>query len=152
MRSRLYRVSRLSWPDRLLYARVIVLLPMISVALRVFGYKRVHAMLAAALRSHVPISGAAALAEAKSIGQVVRLAAKMTGATCLPRSLMLWWLLARRGVEAVLRIGVRVEQGVFTAHAWVEVQGRVINDRADVGSLYAPFSADMADQRQLRLL
>lgn len=151
MRNKLRRFLRLSWRDRLLFARLMLLMPVMSLALRLIGYKRVYTALGSIMRHPTPISGGSALTEAKSVGQVVRFAANTTQTTCLPRSLTLWWLLARRGVEAALRIGVRVEQGVFTAHAWVEVQGRVISDRADVRSLYAPFAADIADQRQLRM-
>ena len=42
---------------------------------------------------------------------------------CLMRSLVLTGLLARRGIESSLVIGVRPE-GEFGAHAWVEHDGR----------------------------
>ncbi len=46
--------------------------------------------------------------------------------TCLPRSLALQRMLARRGIASELRIGVRKESngaGGIAAHAWVEVDG-----------------------------
>jgi len=58
-------------------------------------------------------------------------------ATCLRRSLVLWALLARAGEPAELRVGFRRERGVFEAHAWVEHQGRVLNDAPDVRERYA---------------
>jgi hypothetical protein len=60
-------------------------------------------------------------------------------ATCLPRSLALWWLLRRRGIAADLRIGVRKEGGRFEAHAWTEWRGTVLNDGDDVGERFAVF-------------
>ena len=42
---------------------------------------------------------------------------------CLMRSLVLTGLLARRGIDSSLVIGVRPE-GEFGAHAWVEHDGR----------------------------
>ena len=42
---------------------------------------------------------------------------------CLMRSLVLTGLLARRGIEGVVVIGVR-PAGPFGAHAWVELGGR----------------------------
>lgn len=61
-------------------------------------------------------------------------------ATCLTRSLLLGWMLRRRGVASALRIGVRLTQGALDAHAWVECAGIPINDRLDVGDEFAPFA------------
>jgi hypothetical protein len=60
-------------------------------------------------------------------------------ANCLTRSLYLWWLLRRRGIDSQLRIGVRLNEGVLDAHAWVEYAGVPVNDRADVSADFAPF-------------
>ena len=45
---------------------------------------------------------------------------------CLPRALVLRAMLARRGHEAVLRIGVRRPGSGLEAHAWVECGGRAV--------------------------
>ena len=42
---------------------------------------------------------------------------------CLPQSLALAWLLARRGAAVELRLGVRRHGGQFQAHAWLERDG-----------------------------
>ncbi len=42
---------------------------------------------------------------------------------CLPRALLTWWIELARDEEAAIVIGVR--RGPFSAHAWVEVGGRV---------------------------
>lgn len=48
---------------------------------------------------------------------------------CLVRSVALHRLLERRGVVGSrIRVGVRREQGRFEAHAWVELDGRVLGD------------------------
>jgi hypothetical protein len=59
--------------------------------------------------------------------------------SCLPRSLVLWFLLRRQGVPAELRIGVRKSQQQLQAHAWVEVEGQVVNDAPDIAAEYRPF-------------
>jgi len=41
--------------------------------------------------------------------------------TCLVRAVAGWLLLARRGIAAHIRFGVRKEQGVVQAHAWLMV-------------------------------
>jgi len=45
--------------------------------------------------------------------------------TCLVRAVAGWLLLARRGISGQIRFGVRKEQGVVFAHAWLMV-GREI--------------------------
>lgn len=48
-------------------------------------------------------------------------------AACLQRSAVTTWLLRRHGVAAEMVIGFRPLP--FESHAWVEVDGRVVNDR-----------------------
>lgn len=76
--------------------------------------------------------------EARQMGKLVNIAAWRGAykATCLRRSLVLWWMLRRRGSASQVRIGVRMENGEFTSHAWVERDGQVLNDAPDVGARY----------------
>jgi hypothetical protein len=68
---------------------------------------------------------------------------------CLVRSLALSWLLSRRGIPCVVRIGVPVggdslhAEGSdgFRAHAWVEHAGIVLNDRQDVATQFSAFDS-----------
>ena len=60
-------------------------------------------------------------------------------ATCLSRSLLLGWLLRRRGIATELRIGVRLTNGMLDAHAWLECEGLPINDRPAVAREFTPF-------------
>ncbi len=46
--------------------------------------------------------------------------------TCLKEALVLSWLLERRGLSTLLRIGVSRHAGTLKAHAWLEQDGRVI--------------------------
>jgi len=55
-------------------------------------------------------------------------------ALCLQRSAALACLLKRYGVPAQMVIGA--QQMPFKAHAWVEVHGRVVNDKAYMPELY----------------
>lgn len=56
-------------------------------------------------------------------------------ALCLQRSSALACLLKRYGVPAQMVIGA--QQMPFKAHAWVEVDGRVVNDKSYTPELYA---------------
>jgi len=58
---------------------------------------------------------------------------------CLEQSLVLWWLLRRRGIAAELRIGARKEFERFEAHAWVEVNTAVLNDTNAEHQHFVPF-------------
>ena len=48
--------------------------------------------------------------------------------TCLRRSLVLLRELRRFGLDATLHIGVRNENAVVLAHAWIQVGDEVVND------------------------
>jgi hypothetical protein len=56
-------------------------------------------------------------------------------ALCLQRSAATTCLLRRHGVSAQMVIGAR--QIPFKAHAWVEVDGRVVNDKTYAPEMYA---------------
>ena len=60
-------------------------------------------------------------------------------ASCLERSLVLWWQLERHGIAAEMRIGARKEAGRFEAHAWVELGNLVLNDSSDPHLHFTPF-------------
>lgn len=56
-------------------------------------------------------------------------------AQCLQRSAATTCLLRQHGVRAEMVIGV--QQVPFKAHAWVEVDGRVVNDKPYMRDMYA---------------
>jgi len=56
-------------------------------------------------------------------------------ALCLQRSAATACLLRRYGVRAEMVIGA--QQMPFKAHAWVEVDGRVVNDKPYMPEMYA---------------
>ena len=69
---------------------------------------------------------------------------------CLSQSLALWALLRAQGLETGLRIGVAKQDPLnafnpdnFRAHAWVEYQGSVLNDSAEVVRRFAPHSPEI---------
>jgi hypothetical protein len=124
-------------------------LPMISLALRTLGFKRTQALLlrcgkpSTRHRTDQPWAAAYACSAAQMVG-----AAAWRGpyhATCLERSLLLWWLLRRAGIPTDLRIGVRLDAGRLAAHAWVEWDGRPLNVSADVGRRFAAFGQPIID-------
>ena len=113
-------------------------LPLFWLGLRVLGLPRFQAwLLKGPARSALSLT----LPVIKALGEAVNIAARHSPfpATCLTRSLLLGWLLRRRGVQSQLCIGVRLTQGALNAHAWVECEGVPVNDRPDVGAQFASF-------------
>jgi hypothetical protein len=69
---------------------------------------------------------------------------QIVGARCLGRSLVLWFLLRRRGIDAELVIGAEAPRnGSLPAHAWVEVSGEPVNDAPDVRARYGSFELEL---------
>lgn len=64
--------------------------------------------------------------------------------TCLVRSLVLISQLRRRNIGSCLRIGVRIANGKFEAHAWVEHQGVPVNDHPETGKEFAAFDSSLS--------
>lgn len=123
---RFARWRELPTRDRWRLLGLALLLPVISVQLRLFGYVRT-------LRWLERTSGRATarianLDQQQAAEHLVRLAA-IAGrhgaitATCLRQALLIYWLLRRSGLTPSLRIGVRRQVSGIDAHAWVELQG-----------------------------
>jgi hypothetical protein len=121
-------------------------LPLFWIGLRLLGLQRLQARLQ---RTPPGRATTPSLAELQRIGTLVNAAANQAlgPANCLTRSLYLWWLLRRRGVETDLRIGVRLADGALEAHAWVEHAGLPINDRPDVSADFPPFAEPVSPSR-----
>ena len=113
-------------------------LPLFWLGLRVLGLPRFQAwLLKAPVRSALSLT----LPVVRALGDAVNIAARHTPfpVTCLTRSILLGWLLHRRGVASDLRIGVLLTQGMLEAHAWVECEGVPVNDSPDVNAQFASF-------------
>src|SRR5215813_2092554 len=115
-----------------------VLFPLIWMALRPLGFRRTRKLLSLFGRGKDVISS---MDEARRLSYIVNTAAGngLRRANCLERSLLLWWMLRRKGVDADIRFGASNKARAFKAHAWVEWNGVVLNDRADIASEFTPF-------------
>ena len=69
-------------------------------------------------------------AEARRLARITRAVALRwpLESRCLQRSLVLCWMLRRRGLGGRMQIGVRRTAGGVSAHAWVIDDGAIIND------------------------
>ena len=121
----------------------VLLLPGVQLSMRIRGFMRTAGTLATrSQRKAVP----ADLSDARSLGEAVGLVAgrSIVGARCLGRSLVLWFLLRRRGIDAELVIGAEAPRdGELPAHAWVEVAGEPVNDALDVRERFGSFGLQL---------
>lgn len=119
-----------------------------SVGLRVAGFRRWKGVLAwFAPRMDAPanLADPALIETARQIARIQDAVSRHLTfhANCLEQSLVLRWLLARRGIPADLRIGARKVAGRFEAHAWVELGGLVLNDPGEEHRHFAPFEGSI---------
>jgi hypothetical protein len=139
MRSKRARLSALNGEQWVVVLSSLFLVPATQASLHIRGFSRTAMTLARlSRRSPVPYDpeGAREYAEAVNLvaGQAV------VGARCLGRSLALWFILRRRGIDAELVIGADAPQrGELEAHAWVEVAGVPVNDVPDVRERFGSF-------------
>jgi hypothetical protein len=135
--------------DRKLILRAALILPLTEIGLRLFGFRQWKKIIE---KFSLPSRPAQSLPETVQIEAALRAvravrSVELHGPTtpnCLERSMTLWWLLRRDGVNGELHIGARKESGRLEAHAWVELGGQVLNDGAEVHQHYARFDAPIA--------
>lgn len=138
LHTKLAKLHALSWPERRTLLAAMAWMPLFWLGLHGLGLSRFQAWLQ---RPRLLIENALSLDEIMGIATMVNRAARLVRipGDCLTRSLLLGWLLRRRGVASQLRIGVKMNEGSLAAHAWVEYAGIAINDQPDVGEQFAAF-------------
>jgi len=142
MRKKLDQWRELPIRERALLARLVLLLPIVGGLLRLLGVQRTYRLLErSALNSSAVHPDDGSRIPAERLGRLVGIASRNGpySATCLRQSLVVWWMLRRRGLPAELRIGVAKDQEHMYAHAWVELSGQVINDRPTIADDYAVY-------------
>ena len=112
--------------ERRLLLALALLQPMISVALRLRGFRRTQAWLER-LGTHASPHRASTgdLAAAERLAQLAAIAGRRgpVATTCLRQALAVRWLLRRRGLQPELRFGVDRIGDTPDMHAWVELEG-----------------------------
>jgi len=143
-RRRFVRIRSLSIREWLLLAQLVVVSLAIHVALLAAPVERVAAALGRGAASE-RLRRFPFLSESLASGRlttIVDLATLLTSGRhrCLPRSLLLLWLMRTRGEPVVLRIGAaKGSGGELEGHAWVEIGGRPVVDSPSHTSRFSPF-------------
>jgi len=154
MWERLQRFSSLDSEARGSFVRAVLLLPLISVSLKIRGFRATQESLLRFLAHPQQVSqedSARLLADVERTRLTVRMVNAAVrhawpNSTCLAKSLALWWLLGRQGIASELRIGARKVQDKFEAHAWVERQGIAVNEPEQLHRHYAPFDETLSSK------
>jgi hypothetical protein len=122
--------------------RALVMLPLVALSLRWRGFRATQASLRL-LTQNATQSPPNAIKVAAMSARMVNAADRhgVVHPSCLAKALTLCWLLARQGVAADLRIGIRKHNEKFQAHAWVEHQGAALNEPEAHHQHYAAFDA-----------
>lgn len=137
----LNKVRELSRKERGLLFQSVLLLPVIHAALLLLGFVRLQRLMET-LTPLKPLprtlSEAETLPRAREITRIVSIAAGhgLYRATCLRRSMLVWWFLRREGIPSHICFGVRMTDRTLEAHAWVEWDGIVLNDSITVHEQY----------------
>jgi Transglutaminase-like superfamily len=143
------RYRRLSAGDRRLARETAASLLATRIGLRVGGLRRWKELLVRLApptrRASAGSSGQPELEVARRVAAIQEAVSRhlLWPASCLEKSLVLWWQLGRRGIAAEMRIGARKEAGRFEAHAWVELGNVVLNDSGDTHMHFAPFDGSI---------
>ena len=124
---KLAKARELSGGEWLLLLKVSVLLPMVRCGVRLLPFKTVVALFA----GKASLDGNRARSNRirpDRLGYLVEVASRhhFLQPTCLEKSLILFRILRRSGLDPELRIGTAKNDGRFEAHAWVEHQGQVL--------------------------
>ena len=152
LRRKYSTILRLSSGDRWLLIHALWLLPVVSLSVSLKGMQFTQAML---LQLPLQICAGTETVESRvwTTVRLVRVAVRYhhLWTNCLKQSLVLWILLRSQGILSELRIGVQRESDKFTAHAWVEYQGIVLNDTDDVHQRYQAFDRSFEQPIQEKL-
>lgn len=142
MLNKVRRLTNLTFLEQALLLQLTALSFGIKVALTVLTLPRLTALLSCNSPSlwlrRIPL-----LHTRCSVDQLIRLIDLATTVShgeghCLPRALLLFWILHARQESAELCLGVHTAMTTLYAHAWVELEGVVVGDRRVFTDRYTP--------------
>jgi hypothetical protein len=143
----LAKLRALTAEERRLLLFCLAAFPVVSAAVAMFGFRRARqAMGWWPRQGGARYDGLEAAARARRVAYIVSVASRRgaVSATCLRRSLLLWWILRHDGIPTVLRVGVNRDGGFLNAHAWVEHAGVPLGDAPDVALRFPAFERDFS--------
>jgi hypothetical protein len=139
------KLKKLNRKERKLLVQALFLLPFVHWLLSWMGYVRLTKLIEKSIQLKLTpekLSESKLLERAEVAAHMVSIAAHhgFFQASCLRRSLALAVLLRRENIPSEICFGLRLSDQNLEAHAWVEVQGTVVNDRPDIRQQYSLMS------------
>ena len=110
-------------------------------SLRFAGFRRTVSLLGG-LPTPLAEQPAQSIDVARWVDVIRRMGGRPYGASCLDRSVFLWFVMRQRGLVGQIRIGVTSDGDRLDGHAWVEHDGVVVNDDPNVATRFAVFDGD----------
>jgi prophage tail gpP-like protein len=96
---------------------------MVRIGLSLFSYRVLHRRLRPKA-DHAALNSAGARRIVWAVSTSARIVPR---ASCLTQAVAGQYLLARAGYQSQMRVGVAMDaEGIFTAHAWLISEGRII--------------------------
>lgn len=130
------RLPASSWATLI---RVLPLLALVRVALWALPYQTVTRLFDASPVDRPKETPRQAVALLRTVAWAGR--TLLADRPCLTQAIACRWLLARRGYASDLKMGVRrADDGKgIMAHAWLEIDGRIVLGGGDSADIYTPF-------------
>ncbi len=139
---KLRKLAKISASEWLLLPQLILFSLGAAVVLKIAGLSRIvglmtHCAVVPRLRSFPLLHRRHGIARLTTL---VELATRVTHGQkrCLPRSLLMFWLLKARGEPARLLIGVSKGASTLESHAWIETEGTVMVDSPMLTRRFVP--------------
>ena len=107
---------------------------------RIFGYKKTRKIIdkiISSINNNKNINKKFIENESKIIGHAV--GNSLFNSACLEKSLFTYLILGIYGIKTELKFGVNNSTDDFSAHAWVEYNGMIVNDLPEVIGRISPF-------------
>ena len=143
--SSLSKLRSLELADYYVLLWAMIMLPVVGVRLKSQGFKKTFSWAKSPPANHAS-SSIDAKARAIHLGKLINFVAiyGFYRANCLCRSLVLLKRMQLEGLTGELQIGVPKDRtaqslSILDAHAWVEYEGSVVNDQADLTSSHVKF-------------
>ena len=132
------KFARLGWAEKRLFIRIVALLVRVRLALWIRPFQHVREM-AERLGERRVGDGVKRLSAHDITSLITVGASYIPEATCLTQALVAQVILKKYGYAPELKIGVgRGEAKRFQAHAWIELDGKVIIGQVKMLDQYTP--------------
>ena len=136
------KLTKISPSEWLLLPQLILFSLAVAVVLKIAGLSRIVGLMAQCAVER-RLSSFPLLHRRHEIARLTTLVESATRIThgqkrCLPRSLLMFWLLKARGEPARLLIGVSKVAATLESHAWIETEGTVTIDSPVLTRRFVP--------------